>query len=141
MVTTRSAGSTRSGRSLTRRASATATRRRPTSRNVSGRSGWPTRRSPRPNAVRFAIAVAVVDVRGDPIQLDTMDGAPSAAPFVAEALAAGAATFQAPSAEIDPVLTAVLPYRVLTVPGGLPVWAGERVVGRPRHRRRGYRGV
>ncbi|MGA9856545.1 MAG: heme-binding protein [Solirubrobacteraceae bacterium] len=74
------------------------------------------------------IAVAVVDVRGDPIQLDTMDGAPSAAPFVAEALAAGAATFQAPSAEIDPVLTAVLPYRVLTVPGGLPVWAGERVV-------------
>ena len=47
--------------------------------------------------------------RGDPIQQDTMDGAPSAAPFVAEAVAAGAATFQRASAEIDPLLTSVLP--------------------------------
>jgi uncharacterized protein GlcG (DUF336 family) len=75
------------------------------------------------------IAVAVVDGRGDPIQQDTMDGAPSAAPFVAEAVAAGAATFQRPSPEIDPAMTVVLPYRVLTVPGGLPVRAGGRVVG------------
>jgi uncharacterized protein GlcG (DUF336 family) len=75
------------------------------------------------------VAVAVVDVRGDPIQQDTMDGAPSAAPFVAEAVAAGAATFQRPSAEIDPRLTSALPYRVLTVPGGLPVCAdADRVV-------------
>jgi uncharacterized protein GlcG (DUF336 family) len=74
------------------------------------------------------IAVAVVDVRGDPIQLDTMDGAPTAAPFVAEAVAAGAATFQLPSAEIDPRLTSVLPYRVLAVPGGAPVREGGRVV-------------
>ena len=74
------------------------------------------------------IAVAVVDVRGDPIQLDTMDGAPTAAPFVAEAVAAGAATFQLPSAEIDPRLTSVLPYRVLAVPGGAPVREGDRVV-------------
>jgi uncharacterized protein GlcG (DUF336 family) len=74
------------------------------------------------------IAVAVVDVRGEPIQQDTMDGAPTAAPFVAEALAAGAATFQRPSREIDPVLTSVLPYRVLCVPGGLPVSEGDRVV-------------
>jgi uncharacterized protein GlcG (DUF336 family) len=74
------------------------------------------------------IAVAIVDSRGDPIQQDTMDGAPSAAPFVAEAVAAGAATFQLPSAEIDPALSAVLPYRVLTVPGGVPVREGDRVV-------------
>jgi uncharacterized protein GlcG (DUF336 family) len=74
------------------------------------------------------IAVAVVDSRGEPIQQDTMDGAPSAAPFVAEAVAAGAATFQRPSAEIDPALTSVLPYRVLTVAGGLPVRDGDRVV-------------
>ena len=73
------------------------------------------------------IAVAVVDVRGDPIQQDTMDGAPTAAPFVAEAVAAGAATFQLPSPEIDPRLTSVLPYRVLTVAGGLPVREGDRV--------------
>jgi uncharacterized protein GlcG (DUF336 family) len=75
------------------------------------------------------IAVAVVDARGEPIQQDTMDGAPTAAPFVAEALAAGAATFQRASAEIDPALTTVLPYRVLCVPGGLPVSEGDRVVG------------
>jgi uncharacterized protein GlcG (DUF336 family) len=75
------------------------------------------------------IAVAVVDVRGDPIQQDTMDGGPTAAPFVAEAVAAGAATFQLPSAEVDPALISVLPYRVLTVPGGVPVRDGERVVG------------
>ena len=74
------------------------------------------------------IAVAVVDVRGDPIQQDTMDGAPTAAPFVAEAVAAGAATLQLPSAEIDPRLTSVLPYRVLAVPGGAPVREGDRVV-------------
>jgi uncharacterized protein GlcG (DUF336 family) len=74
------------------------------------------------------IAVAVVDRRGEPIQQDTMDGAPTAAPFVAEALAAGAATFQRPSAEIDPAMTTVLPYRVLCVPGGLPVSEGDRVV-------------
>ncbi len=74
------------------------------------------------------IGVAIVDVRGDPIQQDTMDGAPTAAPFVAEAVAAGAATFQLPSTEIDPALTTVLPYGVLTAPGGLPVRDGERVV-------------
>jgi uncharacterized protein GlcG (DUF336 family) len=72
--------------------------------------------------------VAVVDSRGDPIQQDTMDGAPSAAPFVAEAVAAGAATFQRPSAEVDPAMTTVLPYRVLTVAGGVPVRDGDRVV-------------
>jgi uncharacterized protein GlcG (DUF336 family) len=75
------------------------------------------------------IAVAVVDSRGDPIQQDTMDGAPSAAPFVAEAIAAGAATFQRRSAEINPALTSVLPYRVLAVGGGVPLRDGDRVVG------------
>jgi glc operon protein GlcG len=75
------------------------------------------------------IAVAVVDVRGAAIQQDTMDGAPAAAPFVAEAVAAGAASFQLPSEEIDPALSAVLPYRVLTVPGGMPLRDGDRIVG------------
>jgi uncharacterized protein GlcG (DUF336 family) len=74
------------------------------------------------------ISVAIVDSRGDPIQQDTMDGAPSAAPFVAEAVAAGAATFQLPSAEIDPLVASVLPYRVLTVAGGVPVRESDRVV-------------
>lgn len=75
------------------------------------------------------VAVAIVDRRGDPIQQDTMDGAPTAAPFVAEALAAGAATFQLPSHEIDPALTAPLPYAVVCAPGGLPLRSGEEVAG------------
>ena len=74
------------------------------------------------------VAVALVDHRGDPIQLDSMDGAPTAGSFVAEAVAAAAATFQVPSGEVDPALVAVLPYRVLCVPGGLPVRDGDRVV-------------
>ena len=74
------------------------------------------------------ISVAIVDSRGDPIQQDTMDGAPTAAPFVAEAVAAGAATFQRPSAEINPAMTTVLPYHVLAVAGGVPVRERERVV-------------
>jgi uncharacterized protein GlcG (DUF336 family) len=75
------------------------------------------------------IAVAVVDSRGEPIQQDTMDGAPSGAPFVAEAVAGSAAMFQRPSAEIDSRLTSVLPFRVLTVAGGLPLRDDDRVVG------------
>jgi uncharacterized protein GlcG (DUF336 family) len=74
------------------------------------------------------IAVAIVDSRGEPIQQDRMDDGPSAAPFVAEAVAAGAATFQRPSPEIDPAMTTVLPYRVLAVAGGVPVRDGDRVV-------------
>lgn len=75
------------------------------------------------------IAVAIVDVRGDPIQQDTMDGAPTAAPFVAEAVAAGAAAFQLPSGKIDPALTSVLPFHVLAAPGGEPVRRAGEVLG------------
>jgi len=75
------------------------------------------------------VAVAIVDHRGDPIQQDTMDGAPTAAPFVAEAVAAGAATFGVPSDDVDPAVTSVLPFAVATAARGLPVRAGDRVVG------------
>jgi uncharacterized protein GlcG (DUF336 family) len=76
------------------------------------------------------IAVAVVDRRGEPIQQDCMDGAPTAGPFVAEAVAAAGATFQTPSGEVLPELLPVLPYRALAVPGGLPVSEdGEVVAG------------
>jgi uncharacterized protein GlcG (DUF336 family) len=74
------------------------------------------------------VAVAVVDRRGDPIQQDTMDETPTAAPFVAEAVAAGAATFGVPSDDVEPRVTSVLPFAVATVPGGLPVRDGDRVV-------------
>lgn len=83
------------------------------------------------------ISLAIVDRRGDPIQLDRMDGAVSAAPFVAEAVAATAATFGIRSGglgghykndEIDR-LAAVLPYAILPAPGGLPIIEDGAVVG------------
>jgi uncharacterized protein GlcG (DUF336 family) len=76
----------------------------------------------------LAVAVAVVDHRGDPIQQDSMDGAATAGPFVAEAVAAGAATFQRPSGEVDERAADLLPYRVSSLPGGLPVAEDGRVV-------------
>jgi uncharacterized protein GlcG (DUF336 family) len=83
------------------------------------------------------IAVAVVDTRGEAIQLDRMDGAPAASVAIAEATAATAATFGLPSAELiahlgssDAVMltAATLPYRILPVPGGLPVRVDGRIV-------------
>jgi uncharacterized protein GlcG (DUF336 family) len=74
------------------------------------------------------IAVAIVDRRGDPIQQDCMDDAPTAGPFVAEAVAAAAATFQLPSGELPDGVAPLLPYKVSALPGGLPVSDGQRVV-------------
>ena len=62
--------------------------------STSGRWRSPTGRSRRRRRAGVRIAVAIVDHRGDPIQQDCMDGAPTAGPFVAEAVAAAAATFQ-----------------------------------------------
>jgi uncharacterized protein GlcG (DUF336 family) len=74
------------------------------------------------------VAVAVVDQRGDPIQQDCMDGAPTAAPYVAQSVAVSAATFQLPSAEVPPELAALLPIATAAAPGGLPVREADRVV-------------
>jgi uncharacterized protein GlcG (DUF336 family) len=77
------------------------------------------------------VAVAVVDHRGDPIQQDCMDGAPTAGPFVAEAVAATAATFQAPSEEVRADLAALLPIPASVAPGGLPLPGGGLGIGGP----------
>jgi uncharacterized protein GlcG (DUF336 family) len=74
------------------------------------------------------IAVAVVDHRGDPIQQDCMDGAPTAGPYVAQAVAVTAATFQLASGEVEPELAALLPIKAAAAPGGLPVREEDRVV-------------
>src|SRR3954471_500425 len=70
------------------------------------------------------VAVAIVDRRGDPIQQDTMDGAATAGPFVAEAVAAAAATFLLPSHEVPTGVEHVLPYRIARVAGGVPLAVG-----------------
>jgi uncharacterized protein GlcG (DUF336 family) len=79
------------------------------------------------------VSVSVVDRRGDPIQQDSMDGAPTAAAFLAPALAAAAATFGLRSEAVGErfdldALVRVLPYAVATVPGGRPVGSGGLVV-------------
>jgi uncharacterized protein GlcG (DUF336 family) len=80
------------------------------------------------------IAVAVVDRGGDPIQLDLMDGAPSAAPAIAQAVAAASALFDCESSDLgkrfgalEAVTTLVVPP-VLGLPGGLPVRDDGRLV-------------
>jgi uncharacterized protein GlcG (DUF336 family) len=80
------------------------------------------------------VAVAVVDRRGDPIQQDGMDGSPTAAGFLAPALAATAATFELRSDEVarrmpQAMLDRLLPYATATIAGGAPVVRDGRVVG------------
>ena len=76
------------------------------------------------------ISVSIVDQRGDPIQQDAMDGAPTASTFVATAVAATAATFQCASAELaGRDLGHVLPYPILGEPGGIPISEDGLVIG------------
>jgi uncharacterized protein GlcG (DUF336 family) len=70
------------------------------------------------------IAVAIVDRRGEPVQQDLMDGAATAGPYVAEAVAAAAATFQVASEEVPEAALSVLPFRALALPGGVPLADG-----------------
>lgn len=91
----------------------------------------------RARARGLLISVAVVDRRGDPIQLDRMDGAVAASPPLAEALAATAATFGVDSERLsemyptEPTLArvaAALPYPILPAPGGVPLYEDGLVV-------------
>jgi len=81
------------------------------------------------------VAVAIVDHRGDPIQQDAMDGAATAGAFVSLAVAAAAATFQLPSADLAArygslaELASTLPYRILGVAGGEPIRQDGAVIG------------
>ncbi|RLV49976.1 hypothetical protein D9V37_08880 [Nocardioides mangrovicus] len=91
----------------------------------------------RAQAAGVLVAISVVDHRGDPVQQDVMDGAPTAATFLADGVAAAAALMQVPSHVLagryqEPgtlaQLAALLPVPVLASPGGLPVSVDGRVV-------------
>jgi uncharacterized protein GlcG (DUF336 family) len=82
----------------------------------------------------IAIAVAVLDPGGDPIQQDLMDGAAAGAVPVAQGVAGAAALFGWASGDLarylgtgDAIASLVVPP-VLGVPGGLPVREDGRVV-------------
>ncbi len=80
-----------------------------------------------------AVAVAVVDAGGDPVQQDLMDGAPAGAVAIAQALAGTAALFDCGSGELEirygatRELAALVVPPVLGIPGGLPVRGAGRV--------------
>ena len=79
----------------------------------------------------LAVSVCVVDRRGEPIQHDAMDDAPTGGAYVAEAVAAAAALFHSPSGDLSERLAAsahVLPVPTSSLSGGLPVRRGGRVV-------------
>ncbi len=79
----------------------------------------------------LAVSVCVVDRRGEPMQHDAMDDAPTSGAYVAEAVAAAAALFHAPSgdlAERIPAADHLLPVRVSALSGGLPVSVDGRIV-------------
>ena len=79
----------------------------------------------------LAVSVCVVDRRGEPMQHDAMDDAPTSGAYVAEAVAAAAALFHAPSGDLAERLPAtdhLLPVPVSALSGGLPVRVGGRVV-------------
>ncbi len=79
----------------------------------------------------LAVSVCVVDRRGEPMQHDAMDDAPTSGAYVAEAVAAAAALFHAPSGDLAERLPAadhLLPVRVSALSGGLPVRVDGRVV-------------
>ncbi len=82
----------------------------------------------------IAVAVAVVDSGGDPIQQDLMDDGPAGGVAIAQAVAGTAALFGCGSGNLESrfgradAVAAVVVVPVLGVPGGLPVRADGRVV-------------
>ena len=81
-----------------------------------------------------AVAVAVVDRGGDPIQQDLMDGAASGAVAIAQATAGAAALFDSDSGDLarrfgpPDALAALVTPPVLGVAGGVPVRDHDRLV-------------
>ncbi len=85
----------------------------------------------------LSIGVSIVDQRGDPIQQDRMDGAPTASVAVSETTAAAAATFQCASRELPArygggaalnLLADAVPVNILPVGGGHPIAEDGAVV-------------
>ena len=82
------------------------------------------------------VALAITDHRGDAIQQDAMDGAPTAGAFYALSLAATSAVLQQNSAAVDssykwdlPGLRASLPFPIATTWGGVPIIEDGAFVG------------
>lgn len=82
------------------------------------------------------ISLVVVDEFGQLVQLDRMDGAPLMSPDVAEAKALTALNFKAPTSEIARMsaeelkaVQEVVHFKIVPLPGGLPILKGNELKG------------
>ena len=86
------------------------------------------------NAEGVSISVAITDRHGDLIQHDRMDGAAPMTPDIAEAVAVTAINFQCASGDVPADdgarrLADIVPFKILAVPGGLPVFEDGNIIG------------
>ena len=84
----------------------------------------------------LAISLVVIDEFGQLVQLDRMDGAPLMSPDVAEAKALTALNFRQPSGQVAGLsegelkaLQEVVQFRIVPLPGGLPIFQGAELKG------------
>jgi glc operon protein GlcG len=84
----------------------------------------------------LALSFVVVDEFGQLVQLDRMDGASLMSPDLAEAKAITALNFKRPTSEVATLSPAELQaiseiahFKVLAVPGGLPIQKNGAIVG------------
>lgn len=83
-----------------------------------------------------AISLVVVDEFGQLVQLDRMDGASLMSPDIAEAKALTALNFRVPTSQVAGMgegelktLQEVVHFRIVALPGGLPIFHGAELRG------------
>lgn len=88
------------------------------------------------NELGLAISLVVVDEFGQLVQLDRMDGAPLMSPDIAEAKAVTALNFKSATSQVAKMspeemkaVQEVVHFRIVPLPGGLPILDGKEVLG------------
>jgi uncharacterized protein GlcG (DUF336 family) len=87
--------------------------------------------------LRIRVAAAVVDAGGNPVAFERMDGTQLASLTIAAGKAYTAVSWQRPSGELWPIAQPgaggfginTIDARFVLSPGGLPVRAGDRIIG------------
>jgi uncharacterized protein GlcG (DUF336 family) len=84
----------------------------------------------------IAVSLVVVDEFGQLVQLDRMDGASLMSPDIAEGKAVTALNFKRPTGEVEKLgatelhaIAQVVHFRIVPIPGGLPIFDGPVLKG------------
>ncbi|MGE0799088.1 MAG: heme-binding protein [Lautropia sp.] len=90
----------------------------------------------RAQALDLRLSFVVLDAFGQLVQLDRMDGASLMSPDIAEAKALTALNFMTSTREVAEMdrstldaIAATVAFRVMPVAGGIPLYAGEQLIG------------